>query len=421
MMKKIILLTLLPTTLLFTGTFVMKKGEVLKKTELTSLSTPKTNTQNDNTQITSSDTVRTKLTKINKIDTRLNNVNEVFILENKLLENIIGDEAVTINGTKGANQTVIIKNSRFTNVTQALRIVGVDNVIIEGNYFEKTWSVIKCYYAKSVIIRHNKSKNHGTLNYLSNANWSGNFAQIADQNAMDKLIIEHNLIDRSDDNRESKHPNTFAEDYINIYQVKMSSGKESSIGYNYIIGSELNNESITAGGITIDQEGEHHRIHNNVIYNAGSFCIGIASSRNINIENNVGLQTAAHDKALLSHAKHYASGSTKTGPDRVSAITLTNYRAKGKVPYPSKNITLTANKLIAVRYQRDPGFSNHWLDIDIAEIKLKENSFQANSKNGDNIINTMNITDLEMKDLIFGKNRAGLFQTHGIGLEYFKE
>lgn len=407
MIKKLILTALLSSTILIAGTFVMKKGEPLSKTKIkleSNLPTPSTQPQ--------------ELTTITKIDTHLLKLNEIFILENKYIHNIIGKVAVTINGEKGTNQTVIIRNSKFYDVTQAIRIVGVDNIIIEGNYFEKTWSAIKIYYAKSVIIKYNKSKNHGVLNYLSNTAWSGNFAQIADQLSMEKLEIEHNLIDRSQDNRPNAHANTFAEDYINAYRIGMVQGKESSIGYNYIIGSELNNESITAGAITIDQYGDNHKIHNNVIYNTGSFNIGVASSRNIKIIDNIGFQSSIHDAALMSHAKHHAAGKNNIGPNRVSALTITNYMASNRPTNHSKDITITGNKLIAIRGETGPNYSNHWLDIAMGEIVATSNSF-SKSKSGGPIHSGRRISKEEMEDLVFGSDKAGLFETHGKDSRYF--
>ncbi|MCK5539036.1 MAG: hypothetical protein KAI79_19590 [Bacteroidales bacterium] len=149
---------------------------------------------------------------------------ETWKFENGYMSNI-SDIGIEIIGSVGTNQTVIIKASKFTNIKLPLRILYVDNVIIEGNYFQDMWSGIHVAYAKNITVRYNKFERHGVKPGRSNTSWAGNFLHLNSCN-LDTLSIEHNLVDRSSDSRPNKQENTFAEDHLSIYHTKMVGGNK---------------------------------------------------------------------------------------------------------------------------------------------------------------------------------------------------
>lgn len=405
-MKKIILLTILQFSLLMAGSFVMTKDQPLVRestsTEILETVPPLTDTRNS-----------TPLTRESAISKHLSS-GETWIFENKHMDNI-ADIGLEVTGQKGANQTVIIKNSKFTNIKLPIRILYVDNVIIEGNYFEDMWSAINISAAKNITVRYNKSKLHGVKPGFSNTWWSANFIQL-NTCTLDSLSIEYNLVDRSSDVRPNLQENTFSEDYFSIYYSVMTGSNKGQISNNYIMGSEKHNESATGGGITIDQGGTGFVMENNYIYNTGSFLIGIASSKNIQILNNLGFMTQVHDTYIETNAKHV--GADNSGPNKNSQLTITQWHAAGTPEVLVENIIITGNRLLAVRADGTDG--HQWLDVDRTELTISNSSFLNNkSDGGDGPL--QHPTQQEVYEAIVGADEAGMFATHGQGANYFDE
>ena len=169
-MKKILLLTILQLSLLMAGSFVMTKGNSLIKSGESRNSTP--------------------LTSKTAISKHLSS-GETWKFENQHMDNI-SDIGIEIIGSVGTNQTVIIKDSKFTNIKLPIRILYVDNVIIEGNYFQDMWAGIHIMVAKNVSVRYNKFERHGVKPGRSNTSWAGNFLHLG-LCTLDTLSIEHNL------------------------------------------------------------------------------------------------------------------------------------------------------------------------------------------------------------------------------------
>lgn len=397
MIKKIVLMTALPFQLVMGG-FIMTQGQPLVKTDA---------------QIEIEDRNSAPLTSETAISKHLSS-GETWKFENKHMDNI-SDIGIEIIGSVGTNQTVIIKDSKFTNIKLPVRILYVDNVIIEGSYFQDMWAGIHVAYAKNITIRYNKFKRHGVKPGRSNTSWAGNFLHL-NSCTLDSLSIKHNLVDRSSDSRPNIQENTFAEDHLGIYHTKMVGDNKGYISNNYIMGSEKHNESGTGGGITIDQYGSGFVIENNYIYNTGSFLIGVASSENLEILNNIGYMTQVHDSYISTNAKHV--GSDNSGPNKNSQLTITEWHASDQPENPVKNVTIRGNRLLAKWH--DGSQSIQWLDVDLNELDITNNSF-VNHKydGGDGPLS--HPTQQEVYMAIVGTDEAGMFATHGQGANYFDE
>lgn len=398
-MKKIILFIMLQLSLVMAGSFIMTKGNPLIKV--------------DNTSTTTNNISSVPLIQSGAINVSLSS-GETYIIEDKYFKDISG-KAVNIIGTRDTDQTVIIRRSKFKNINWAINIYHVDNVLIEGNYFETVGAAIKVYKPKDLVIQYNKAKDYGVM-LPDSGNWAGNFIQVGFASAVTNLVIEHNLGDRSGDTRANTHENTFVEDHISLHKVQMASGYESSIRYNYIIGAESNCESIGGGGITIDQLGERHLIADNVIYNAGAFAIGIASSRNSTVKDNLSYYSILHDNTLRNNQNN----DDKIGPNWNNGLILTNWISPGEPAYDTENITVTGNRLTARRAD-DPTRHYQWLDVDRSKLTFSNNSFTNTLSGGTSTDGLPHMTQQEMDDLVFGTDRAGLFATHGQDTKYFDE
>ncbi len=324
----------------------------------------------------------------------------------------IADIGLQIFGIEGSGNVVTIKNSKFTNIKLPLRLYYIDTVIVEGNWFEDVWSCMHIAICKNVIVRYNKSRRHGVLPERSSTSWAGNFAHFNSCD-MDSFNVHHNLIDRSSDTRENTQENTFAEDHISVYHTKMNPGKTGYITDNYIMGSEEHCESGSGGGITMDQFVSGINIERNTIYNTGSFLIGIASSTDIELHDNLGFMTQAHDSYIQTNAHH--EGSDNSGPSKNCQLVITNYTSGDSNDV--ENIFVTGNRMLAVR--QDSTSSVQWLDVDLAELTFTNNSFIKHLFDGTGG-DLSEPTQQEVYEAIVGADEAGMFATHGQGAEYFQ-
>ena len=348
--------------------------------------------------------------------------NEVIEISHKEISDIDNRYNIMIWGRAGANQTVRITKSKFQNSNFVILIGNVDNVEIIGNYFKDVGTAIRINNARNITVRYNKVKNFGKFKLFSGAmGWSSNFCIVAESPQLSSLDISYNLVDRlhascGGDGRNVKQ-NVFTEDYINIYKSQMDSGNKGHIAHNYIIGSEQACESTSGGGIIIDQLGSGFIIENNVLYNTGQYLIGAASSSNIEIRNNLGFMTFAHDFYLRPH-NH--SSSSRTGPEVTYSIGVSQW-GEGK----THNVHVVNNRVFVEVATADGSgakrnTSHVWFGDSVkSEVHATGNNFPIVTWGYDSSLFN-NPTQNEVLDTLLGQEREELFKVHGQGANFFQ-
>ena len=377
--------------------------------------------------------VKTFLTLITEyVEKELTQRDEVFTLQNKHIKEMNNPDkygAVLITGQAGQNQTIIIEDSKFENTVQPLAIANVDNVIIRRNHFKNIGTALFLNNVKNVTVEYNKIEYFGAYDiYTINAPYRMGWATEAigvNISELNSLNIGYNLIDRTGDTRPNSHSNAFAGDFINIYMSRMVGNARGKIHHNYIIGSDTHNETTAAGGIVFDQKVSGLDIYNNVLYNTGSYLIGGARSEQITISDNIGYITKEHDYALVPHI--HTEYTSEKG-QRAASIVIGDF---GDGPLPN-NITMTNNRLLAEAADKNGNFGWYGITIlrsSVATSTASNNNFsldvlpwQKGEYAGNSVSDpNLNPTKNEVLDLMLGKDRAGLFKTHGSSNKYFNE
>lgn len=407
-MKKLILMTLLSTTLLFTGTFVMKKGESLKKADISIVSATPTlpshpsNTNNNNNSNTDSYKyeISTPLIYLpysevhgfNGWDSKsgrrliLSGDNQTFEFKNKVWDGESAKGAIiNVQGTVGANQTVIIKASKFTNMsTTAIRINKVDNIIIEGNYFQGVATPLRIYNFKNLSIKYNKIKNHGLT--LAKTPWAKNGTQahlmtINDSRSIETLDVSYNLVDRSSDPRynpndtiEQRHAKAHASDYMNFRNLNMIDGARGVISYNILVGSEKVGEAALGGAFIADHNTYKLDFHNNIAFNATGTSYTSANSGDLSFTNNIGYHTPQASGNLLRIS--YSPLSHGTLKNETYGVRFEQYGGHGLTPNLGEH-TITGNRIIA---HREDGVNVHYIGARV-ESKIISDTFMNMSNN----------------------------------------
>lgn len=304
---------------------------------------------------------------------------ENLVLKNVKFENINDKAAIYIEGVEGSGNTLIIEDSLFFNISWAIRTNYIDNIEIRGNYFEKIGSTMRFDYVKRVSVEYNKVKNFGVLpfQHFSGEAWSGNFVQVVNSD-LKVYDIGFNLVDRSTDQRENKHKNVIAEDYININHSVFSGENGKTMGLihdNYMRGSVVHNESISAGAIVFDQECKNFRAENNVMVNTGQYLMGNANSTNIEFINNIGFIEWKHDFATLPHNSRVFK---KSGPNQVTGVITQEY-GSGEIG----TTLFKDNKILAERSNAsNSGRSYYFNWMTVGKNTFDNNNFNADSPTG---------------------------------------
>ena len=326
-------------------------------------------------------------------------------------------QAISALGTRYEGSTLIIENCKFVNMDWAIYINEVDNVIVRSCYIEDVGAGIKINRAIDLQVIYNKIKNYGTRT-PSDTDWAGNAIQCTFSSSLTRFEILGNLLDRSSDNRENLCENTFVEDHISCHKAGMT-GSGENIGHiknNMVVGAAVNCESIGGGGITLDQQVDWVEIDGNYVYNAGGFAIGIASSKDSKMLNNMSFYSIEHDDNLRNNARNECL----EGPGWNNGPVITNWN-DGEV-YDCERLIFTGNRITAKRAE-DPDRYYHWMEIDLSEITASNNSFIINQTGGTETDGLPMMTEAEMRELLFGPadNEKTLFEMHGTGEEYFDE
>lgn len=129
---------------------------------------------------------------------------ETLILENLHIsqDNPSGGDYVAVRGVEGANQTLIVRGCKWYNKDGlGMYIKGVDNIIIEGNYWDLTLKPFTVYWVKNITIRYNKFRNHAVGTYNGSVGhhvFAINGGNDDGLRTVDSLEIAYNLVDRSD-------------------------------------------------------------------------------------------------------------------------------------------------------------------------------------------------------------------------------
>jgi hypothetical protein len=402
------------------GGFIMEKGEPLKKVETKTTTLDETLTGNTVPVSIKRNESLTPLTQY--VNKKLSQRGESYTLQNKYIKAMNNPNrygAVVIIGKEGQNQTVIIEDSKFENTVQPLVISNVDNVIVRRNYFKHVGHAVFLNHVKNVTVEYNKIEYFGaydiyTLNPSYRMGWATEAIGV-NESTLTSLNIGYNLIDRTGDTRPNSHGNAFTGDFINIFMSHMVGNARGKIHHNYIIGSDTHNETTAAGGIVFDQKVSRLDISDNVLYNTGAYLIGGARSENITIKNNIGFITKEHDYALVPHI--HADNNSHKG-DWAASVVIGDY---GDGPLPN-HITMTNNRLLAEDADENGNFAG-WYGMNIiaankdTHIFNNNNFMKTSSTGGPN----SNPTKNEVLDLMLGKNRAGLFETHSNSNKYFNE
>jgi hypothetical protein len=237
--------------------------------------------------------------------------NQELIIENRYFTGDPTTRAtVTIKGKVGSNQTVVIRGSKFENIDDlAIYVNAVDNVIIEGNFFNKVLHPVILHSIKNIAIKYNKVKNHAVSNRtceeINQKKLSRHVFVVDGARDINKLEIAYNLIDRSDASynpkwsKRERHKKSLAMDYINLRKVSMRGGRVGEVHHNIIAGSENIGEALYGGAIITDDDSHDIHIHHNIVYNATQGAFTSANSDNITISDNIGFYTKRATKNIL--------------------------------------------------------------------------------------------------------------------------
>ena len=241
-------------------------------------------------------------------------VDETIVIEDKYLTGgveynpiygVWGSGKIAVHGAVGDNRTAIIRSNKISDVNHVgISINDVDNVIIEGNYFDTVKSPIRLRGVKNVTIRYNKLKNHAVATYI---NGLGNHAIVINYSVLDSCEVAYNLVDRSDapwemydltDGSDDRNNTAMANDYVNFGHTKMSEG---TIGYchnNILLGSEHIGETQSGCGFILDADSYDIEFKANISVNATQTAFGTSNSRGWWI-NNIGVYTYTADQHLV--------------------------------------------------------------------------------------------------------------------------
>jgi hypothetical protein len=389
------------------GGFIMTKGQPLKKVE---------------TQVESTSSHgQTHTTPSSKIHKRLAD-GETFTIKNKSFSNLSGF-VVKITGTRGHNQTLIIEDCKFEHTATSIYVNGIDNVIVKGNYFNWVGTLLHIRRAKNINVSYNKMKDFGVMPD-ADGGLSGGFYVI--NSHLDSLLVEHNLFDRSGDNRPNTNANTLVGDYLSMNSTTMSAGKTGMVRNNYLRGSDGHNESCIGAGILAEHKSSNIIYKDNVLYNTGQYLIGAATSYHITFDGNIGYSTWEHDRDIK--ANEFLNRNPLTHGTTVG-VNLNTF-AQGKGDEEIHDIKLINNRILSEHSNAEGTgrlrYYNFFKKRYISEIT--NNNFSFNHTTGgwesdgyETAGSLSQPTREEVLALIEGADGAGMFATHGTGSEYFRE
>ena len=402
-MKKIILL-ILPFTMLISGSFVMAPGEPLIKSD-TTLIPP---TPPENGTYTHTGTLQTIIPteatwypyspNSNQYGKTLTS-GETYTVENKHFKGDSGysKRPLTILGTSGTGQTLIVKGCKFTNIEErAIYVKNVDTVIVEGNYAEAVGGLINIYGAKDIKVRYNKVKNFGIMDVY------GHFQHVIvvnDSLQVNSLDVSYNLVDDSNDPRyvpnmtdEQRHAIAFRADWMNFRRVQMADGKTAKVHHNILAGSEHVGEVGQGGGIILDHGCIGFDIEDNLIFNTTGTLISTANCKRVGIRRNIGAysNTAANNLMVGAGTALTSANLASTKGDVYSLFFGTYISSHaddiaGQIPvndifsHVVENNRLTAYRVSGDRNSNAANLAvrdiNKITDVNNNEIVLNNNSF----------------------------------------------
>ncbi len=218
--------------------------------------------------------------------------NKILTIENKF----VSGNRISISGIRGYNQTVIIRWNKFESIDHVgIFIKNIDNIIIEGNYFDMVKSPVKIYYPKNIKFKYNKIKNHAIGNFnkyvghhVISVNWDWEKYKVS------SLEVAYNLVDRSDapyigkdlsDWSKDRNDAALASDYINFRNLYMEDKKIGYVHNNIEAGSEHIGEAQSGCGIIADHNCKGLLFKYNVVVNTTATWFWSANSQVDMVEN----------------------------------------------------------------------------------------------------------------------------------------
>ena len=240
----------------------------------------------------------------------LSGKNDSFVLQDKKITTASGAAAFAVSGTPGDNQTITIEGNKFQNIgSRAIFVKNVDNVIIQGNYYDNVRTCIHINNAKNITIQYEKFKNHAS-GWGYNKYLLGHVIAVNDS-ILDSLLVKGVLVDRSDapyagldlsDGSADRNDYALASDYINFRTVHMAPGKIGYIENSMISGSENIGEAQSGAGFIADHDCSGLVFRNLVVFNTSEGLLSSANS-SVTFENIIGCHTAKASRNLTYTAR----------------------------------------------------------------------------------------------------------------------